>query len=146
VPARHQSRRRALQILYQWEMRQPLLSLEDATRAYYASLYSDDHDERPPWDEFMDLLTRGSVEHLEELDALLDRHSQNWRVARMSYVDRNILRLAAFEMIHTDTPAPVVIDEALELARRFSSDESVSFVNGVLDALRRQLPAKSPQP
>lgn len=127
-------------------MRQPLLSLEDATRAYYASLYSDDHDERPPWDEFMDLLTRGSVEHLEELDALLDRHSQNWRVARMSYVDRNILRLAAFEMIHTDTPAPVVIDEALELARRFSSDESVSFVNGVLDALRRQLPAKSPQP
>jgi N utilization substance protein B len=146
VPARHQSRRRALQILYQWDMRQPLLSLEDATRAYYASLYSDDHDERPPWDEFMDLLTRGSVEHLEELDALLDRHSQNWRVARMSYVDRNILRLAAFEMIHTDTPAPVVIDEALELARRFSSDESVSFVNGVLDALRRQLPAKSPQP
>jgi N utilization substance protein B len=146
VPARHQSRRRALQILYQWDMRQPLLSLDDATRAYYASLYSDDHDERPPWDEFMDLLTRGSVEHLEELDALLDRHSQNWRVARMSYVDRNILRLAAFEMIHTDTPAPVVIDEALELARRFSSDESVSFVNGVLDALRRQLPAKSPQP
>jgi N utilization substance protein B len=146
VPARHQSRRRALQILYQWDMRQPLLSLEDATRAYYSSLYSDDYEERPPWDEFMDLLTRGSVEHLEELDALLDRHSQNWRVARMSYVDRNILRLAAYEMIHTETPAPVVIDEALELARRFSSDESVSFVNGVLDALRRQLPAKSPQP
>ena len=92
----------------------------------------------------MDTLTRGSLEHLEELDALLDRHSQNWRVARMSYVDRNILRLAAFEMIYTDTPAPVVIDEALELARRFSSDESVSFVNGVLDALRRQLPAKQP--
>jgi transcription antitermination protein NusB len=106
VPARHQSRRRALQILYQWDMRQPLLSLDDATRAYYATLYSDDHDERPPWDEFMDTLTRGTLEQLEELDALLDRHSQNWRVARMSYVDRNILRLAAYEMIHTDTPGP----------------------------------------
>lgn len=139
MPARHQSRRRALQILYQWDMRQPLLSLDEATRAYYASLYSDDYEERPPWDEFTDKLTRGALEHREELDALLDRHSQNWRVARMSFVDRNILRLAAFEMIHTDTPAPVVIDEALELARRFSSDESVAFVNGVLDALRRQL-------
>ena len=60
----------------------------------------------------------------------------------MSVVDRNILRLAAFEMLHAQTPPPVVIDEALELARRFSSDESVGFVNGVLDALRRQLPAK----
>jgi N utilization substance protein B len=139
VPARHQSRRRALQILYQWDMRQPLLSLDEATRAYYASLYSDDYEERPSWDEFTDKLTRGALEHREELDALLDRHSQNWRVARMSYVDRNILRLAAFEMIHTDTPGPVVIDEALELARRFSSEESVAFVNGVLDALRRQL-------
>ena len=138
MPARHQSRRRALQILYQWDMRQPLLSLDEATRAYYASLYSDDYEERPSWDEFTDKLTRGALEHREELDALLDRHSQNWRVARMSYVDRNILRLAAFEMIHTDTPGPVVIDEALELARRFSSEESVAFVNGVLDALRRQ--------
>ena len=138
MPARHQSRRRALQILYQWDMRQPLLSLDEATRAYYASLYSDDYEERPSWDEFTDKLTRGALEHREELDALLDRHSQNWRVARMSFVDRNILRLAAFEIIHTDTPAPVVIDEAIELARRFSSDGSVAFVNGVLDALRRQ--------
>ncbi len=142
MPARHQSRRRALQVLYQWDMRQPLLSLDDAMRAYYSSLYSEDQEERPPWDEFTEKIARGTLEHLEELDALLDRHSQNWRVARMSYVDRNILRLAAYEMIHTDTPAPVVIDEALELARRFSSDESVGFVNGVLDALRRQLPAK----
>ncbi len=63
-------------------------------------------------------------------------------LARMPNVDRNILRLAAYEMIHPGTPAPVVIDEALELARRFSSGESVGFVNGVLDALRRLLPAK----
>ncbi len=142
MPARHQSRRRALQVLYQWDMRQPLLSLDDAMRAYYSSLYSEDQEERPPWDEFMEKIARGTLEHIEELDALLDRHSQNWRVARMSYVDRNILRLAAYEMIHTDTPGPVVIDEALELARRFSSDESVAFVNGVLDALRRQIPTK----
>ncbi len=126
--------------MYQWDMRQPL-SLDEAMRAYYSSLYSEEAADRPAWDEFMELLTRGTVEKLEELDALLDRHSQNWRVARMSVVDRNILRLAAYEMLHTETPPPVVIDEALELARRFSSDESVGFVNGVLDALRRQLSA-----
>ncbi len=126
--------------MYQWDMRQPL-SLDEAMKAYYSSLYSEEAEVRPEWDEFMEILTRGTVEKLEELDALLDRHSQNWRVARMSVVDRNILRLAAYEMLHTATPAPVVIDEALELARRFSSDESVGFVNGVLDALRRQLAA-----
>lgn len=127
-------------------MRRPLLTLDDAMRAYYGTLYSEENEVRPGPDEFMELLSRGAVEELETLDALIERHSQNWRVARMSVVDRNILRLAAYEMIHTPTPAAVVIDEALELARRFSSDESVSFVNGVLDALRRQVAASGNQP
>ena len=63
--------------------------------------------------------------------------SENWRLERMPAVDRNILRLAVYEMTDLETPAPVVIDEALELARQFSGDESVSFINGVLDAVHR---------
>ena len=63
---------------------------------------------------------------------------------RMPAVDRNVLRIAVYEMLRTDTPAAIVIDEALELARRFAGEESVQFVNGVLDAVRRELPAKLP--
>jgi N utilization substance protein B len=71
------------------------------------------------------------------LDQAIAGHSEHWRLERMPVVDRNILRLAVYEMKTVGTPAPVVIDEALELARRFSSDESVAFINGVLDAVKR---------
>ena len=71
----------------------------------------------------------------DALDAQISQHARNWRVARMAAVDRNILRVAAFELIHTQTPIGVVLDEAVELARRFGSDASPAFVNGILDAL-----------
>jgi N utilization substance protein B len=74
-------------------------------------------------------------DHLEALDAEISRHARNWRVARMAAVDRNILRVAAFELVYTQTPIGVVLDEAVELARRFGSDASPAFVNGILDAL-----------
>lgn len=83
-----------------------------------------------------DLVVR-VVERLEALDEILAVHAKNWRVSRMAVVDRNILRLASFELMHTDTPAAVVIDEAVELARRFGSDDSPPFVNGVLDAVAK---------
>jgi N utilization substance protein B len=67
------------------------------------------------------------------------KHAENWRIERMPAVDRNILRLAVYEMVYGGAPAPVAIDEALELARRFSSEESVHFLNGVLDAVHRDL-------
>ena len=67
------------------------------------------------------------------------QHAEHRRIERMPSVDRNILRLAVFEMMHSDTPPPVVIDEALELARRYSNEESAQFVNGVLDAVHRDL-------
>ncbi len=79
------------------------------------------------------------VEHVDSLDEVLSDHAKNWRVSRMAVVDRNVLRLATYELIHTETPAAVVIDEAVELARRFGSDTSPPFVNGVLDAVAKQV-------
>ncbi|HKW99379.1 MAG TPA: transcription antitermination factor NusB [Bryobacteraceae bacterium] len=135
MPSRHRSREHAAQILYQWDMRrQPV---DECIEAFYGSLYSEESAVKPPLDEFLEQLVRGTVEKVGEIDALISSHAEHWRLERMPAVDRNILRLAIYEMCHTGTPAAVVIDEALELARRFSTEESVQFVNGVLDAVRR---------
>jgi N utilization substance protein B len=80
-------------------------------------------------------LVNGIAEHRAELDALLAAHATNWRLSRMAAVDRNTLRIGAYELTHTDTPARIVLDEAIELARRFGDDPSPAFVNGVLDAV-----------
>ena len=138
MPSRHRSRQRALQVLYQWDMRkQPV---EDAVAAYYETLGSDEEDEaRPAHDPFMEELARGAAQRAGEIDRTIAGHSEHWRLDRMPVVDRNILRLAVFEMLLGTTPAAVVIDEALELARSFSGEESVAFVNGVLDAVKRDL-------
>lgn len=86
---------------------------------------------------FAEELVRGVAARREELDARIAEHARNWRLERMAAVDRNVLRLATFELLHTDTPDRVVIDEAIELARDFGGDRSPSFVNGVLDAIAR---------
>ena len=75
----------------------------------------------------------------DELDSSIGAHARNWRVERMAVVDRNVLRLGAYELAHTDTATPVILDEAVELARRFGNDPSPAFVNGVLDALATTL-------
>ena len=72
---------------------------------------------------------------LASLDSPIQAHSNNWRIDRMAVVDRNILRLGAYELLNTDTPLPIVLNEAVDLARRFGSDPSPAFVNGILDAL-----------
>jgi N utilization substance protein B len=86
-------------------------------------------------------LVEGVVAHRVELDEIIAAHARNWRVSRMAVVDRNVLRLAVHELRDTDTPAAVVIDEAVDLARRFGADASPGFVNGVLDAIARELRA-----
>lgn len=91
--------------------------------------------------EFARRLVAGVASRASELDTLVGQHARNWRVERMAAVDRNVLRLGAFELRETDTPVPVVIDEAVDLARRFGGDTSPSFVNGVLDAIARELHA-----
>src|SRR5437899_218440 len=100
---------------------------------------------QPRYDAVIDLV-RGTVEYLAEVDDRITRHAEHWRMERMPAVDRNILRLAVYEMTHGGTPAPVTIDEALELARKFSNEESVQFVNGVLDAVRREMPEPNAPP
>jgi N utilization substance protein B len=139
MPSRRRSRQRALQILFQWDARrQPV---DDVIAAYYESLYSEETAEPPDRDSFVEELVRGVVDAIEPVDAIITRHSEHWRIERMPAVDRNVLRLAVFEMRTIGTPPPVVIDEALELARRYSGEESVHFVNGVLDAARREIVA-----
>ena len=82
-------------------------------------------------------LVTGVCRSRRELDARLSAHSENWRLDMMAAVDRNVLRIGAYEILHTDTPAPIAIDEAVELARRFAGERSPAFVNGVLDSVAR---------
>ncbi len=143
MPARHTSRQRALQILFQWDMRQE--PVDNAIAAFYDTLF--DHGDpggeptpKPDRDAFMEssgprncrAMPRPSISRIVEKSA-------NWRIERMPVVDRNVLRLGIYEMIEAQTPPAIVIDEALELARQFSGEESVAFINGVLDAIRRDL-------
>jgi N utilization substance protein B len=139
--ARHRSRRRALQVIFNWDMRRE--TVDAAIAHYYLTLHSDEPDAevenaaplKP--DPFMEQLVRGTILSMPEIDKQIEAKATNWRLERMPAVDRNILRLAIFEMHQNDLPRPVIIDEAIELARQFSGDESVPFVNGILDAISK---------
>src|SRR3954454_21522684 len=110
MAARHRSRRRALQVLFEWDMRGGLV--DQAIAHYYETLYSEPNEdaERPEHDAFMEELVRGAVENVEAIDKKIEGKSENWRIARMPAVDRNILRLAIFELSQDLLPAPVIID------------------------------------
>jgi N utilization substance protein B len=135
MPSRHKGRQRALQVLFEWDMRKHPIS--DSIEGFYQSLGREDDQPRVARDPFMEALVLGTVDRSGEIDELIQKHAEHWRLERMPTVDRNVLRLAVYEMLHTDTPAAVLIDEAIELARQFSGEESVHFVNGVLDAVHR---------
>lgn len=129
-----------MQVLFFWDLSRP--PVDEALEDYYGSLLRDDDGEsdvEPRRDKFMERLVRETVSRREEIDRQIQKHSEHWRLDRMPAVDRNIIRLAVCEMLLEPTPPAVVIDEALELARRFSGDESVPFVNGVLDAVKREV-------
>ena len=132
---RRRAREAALQILYLWEVGK--MAPEDAIDLYFLQ-HEPDADEALR--AFASELVLGVVEDLVELDRLIEQHAANWRVARLAVIDRLILRQAAWELRHqADTPAAVVLNEAIELARQFSADEAVGFVNGVLDGIRKTL-------
>jgi len=145
MPARRKSRQRALQVLFLCDARS--LPVDDAINQYYNSLFSGEIEaetgEEPPApmdrDPFMETLARGTCTRLAEIDAHITQRAANWRIERMPLVDRNLLRMAVFEMMVVGTPPAVVIDEALELARRYSEEEAVPFINGVLDAIRKAI-------
>ncbi len=122
---RSRAREVALQVLYQAEMN-PAAATGDRTRFLKGRLRSG------TLVAFAESLISGVEARRPEIDALLDARSANWRVARMAATDRAVLRIALHELLHTDTPGPVVVDEAIELARRYGNDASPRFVAGIL--------------
>jgi N utilization substance protein B len=131
---RRKSRELALQMLFQFDMAK---QEPDEVRKTFWS-------ERKDLDEkvrgFADDLFRIALEHDKEIDELIERNAEHWRMDRMAAVDRNLLRAGVAEFLgFPKTPRPVVINEALEIARRFSTPESVQFINGVLDSVAKEL-------
>jgi N utilization substance protein B len=135
--ARRRAREAALQMLYQWEVGR--VGADEAVATYWPSQDPDGEvdDERRA---FANALVKGTIERVGEIDALLSARTLNWRIERMAAIDRLVLRLAVFELLSApETPPKVVINEALELTRTYSGEEAVAFVNGVLDAVRKDL-------
>jgi len=128
-----------MQMLYQWEICG--YTPAQVETSFFANQRADAEEE-----SFARSLFEGAVANIDQLDGVVRAHAENWRLERMAAVDRNILRVALFELLHhPKTPAAAVINEALEIARRFSTGYSVEFVNGVLDGIRKKLPLQEPQ-
>lgn len=134
---RHRAREAALQILYQWEVARG--EVDRVAETFFTLQWPNTG---PPPDDlraFASSLARDTVERLAEIDLLIAETAERWRPERMAVLDRLILRLAVCEFLrNSGTPPVVVINEALELARTFSTEESVKFINGMLDAIRRK--------
>jgi N utilization substance protein B len=130
------ARERALQALYQVDV-----ASADPIDALSHAWTSEEAKPDAATLEFSEQLVRGVVADRQEIDAHIERHSLNWRIERMSKVDRNVLRLAVWELLHEpETPRRVVLNEAIELAKRFGTEESGAFINGVLDKIASKLP------
>jgi N utilization substance protein B len=131
---RRKSREMAMQMLFQGDMGKQ--TAEQVGKTFWLAREESDAETRG----FAEDLYRVATVHAAEIDELIVRYAVNWRLERMPGVDRNVLRLAAAEMMgFKGTPFPIIINEALEIARRYSAPESVSFLNGVLDAMAKEL-------
>ncbi|HLA14011.1 MAG TPA: transcription antitermination factor NusB [Gemmatimonadaceae bacterium] len=135
--SRRRSREAALQMLYQLEIGRT--TAQEAIVTYWPAHDAGD-DVSEPLRQFANALVLGTMARLAEVDAIITAHAQNWRIERMVVIDRIVLRLAIYELLaEMDTPARVVINEGIELARTYSGEEAVPFVNGVLDSVRKEL-------
>jgi N utilization substance protein B len=138
---RHRARETALQILYQWEIGKG--DVGKAAETFFSLQWPDSD---PPADslrDFASALARDTVARLGEIDLLIADTAERWRPERMAILDRLILRMALCELLRdVETPPAVVINEALELARTFSTEESVKFINGMLDAIRKKIESR----
>jgi transcription antitermination protein NusB len=133
---RSKSREYALQMLFQWEMgKQEQSRIEDG----FWKIASAQKSTR----DFANQLFESAAARADELDSIIASHAQNWRIERISAIDRAILRLALAELRSTSTPGKVVINEAVELAKKFSSEDASAFVNGILDAAAKSFDAKA---
>jgi len=131
---RRKSRELVLQMLFQADMGKQ--SADQVRRTFWAEHGAASHHVRG----FADDLFRVAMDRAGDIDGLIEKHAEHWRMERMAVVDRNLLRAAVAELLgYPETPRAVVINEALEIARKFSSPESVQFLNGVLDSVGKEL-------
>ncbi len=137
---RRKARESALQMLFSADVAKTTQT-GVLTGNYWSELNDADFDE--PTREFADKLTVGTLRELETIDDRIRTRAEHWRIERMAIVDRNVLRLAVYEFLFEETPHTVIINEALEIARRFSTFEATQFINGILDAIKHDL-AKDP--
>jgi N utilization substance protein B len=136
--SRHRGREAALQMLYQWEVGRATTA--DVLHTFWLHEQPDAAAMPDDLKAFAERLAVGVTNTVGNLDPVIADAAEHWRLERMNVMDRLILRLAIYEFLHEpETPAKVIINEALELARTFSGDDSVRFINGILDAVRRRL-------
>lgn len=130
---RHKARESALQMLFAGDVvRIPCIEL---TTNYWNELGDQNMDEKTR--SFSNELVCGTLREIDTIDARIRTRAEHWRIERMAIVDRNLLRLAVYELLYQDTPGTVIINEALELARKFSTFEATQFVNGILDGIKQ---------
>src|SRR5882762_1837716 len=139
--SRRKARECALQMLFAADVSQT--PPDELVKTYWSELGETEIEDAAR--EFATRLAMGTLAHTEALDERIRQRAEHWRISRMAIVDRNILRLAVFEFLHEPTPRTVAINEALEIARRFSTYEATQFINGILDAIKRDLDELSPQ-
>lgn len=139
---RRKGREYAVQILY-------ALDLNPMDTAEFLAVFWEMHPAKPEATEYAEFLVHGTLGKKTEIDLMITRHSSNWKIDRMAVTDRNILRLATFELLAEDwVPARVVMNEAIEIAKKFGTTDSATFINGVLDSIHQEIEAsqKSSQP
>ncbi|HEY2865699.1 MAG TPA: transcription antitermination factor NusB [Pyrinomonadaceae bacterium] len=134
---RHKAREAALQMLFAADLYK--VDPDRLTEDYWSEFGDTTIDTKTR--EFADKLVGGTLRELAAIDQRIKTRAEHWRIERMAIVDRNVLRLAVFEFLFEDTPDTVVINEALEIARRFSTYEATQFINGILDAIKHDLEA-----
>ena len=130
--ARRKARELALQMLYQHDM-------SGNPPETVVSTFDDLQKSKPNTREFATKIFKGTVDHLKEIDEMIVQQAENWRIERMAAVDRNIIRMSIYEFFHeNDTPKLVIIDEAIEIAKRFGTQKSPQFINGILDGILKR--------
>ena len=131
--ARRKSRELALQALYQWNItRQDPFLILDQQKANFSPADEDDG--------FAQQILMGVLEHYNHIDELIEKFSEHWRLDRISIIDRNILRMAIFELLfREDIPPKVTLNEAIDLGKRFGSEDSSAFINGILDRIQKEV-------
>ena len=139
--SRRKARECALQMLFAADVSEA--PPEAVVKAYWAEL--GELEIEPTARDFATRLASGTLANLETLDERIRSRAEHWRISRMAIVDRNILRLAVYEFLYEPTPRTVAINEALEIARRFSTYEATQFINGILDAIKGDLDEQHPQ-